>query len=386
MGDISREPAAGGGTGSDANESCVDGPWDGRRQRPTPTELERRGLGPDLGDPATVEDAEVTWLGGGSLDVARLPQPTATDASVHAPVSEREQNHDQSDLDAETPSEADGSAAEVPLAEAPLAEPADAAVVGAVGGEARAEAPAEAPAEANVELVRAAADDPAAEFADVDTLVEPAVAHDADPDTDDAMVELAATQEATATGAPGDELAAVVPLTDPAELGRVLSAVLLTSREPLSIFRLAQICDATQQAVREGLDMLEAEFRRSGLPLTVARTDDTIRVLTLPEVAPYLERSRGIKKAERLSPAALETLAVVAYRQPVMRVEIEAIRGVKVGPMLRTLLEHKLVTIVGRADVPGRPLQYGTTQQFLDRFGLASLRDLPSLKEAKSLG
>jgi segregation and condensation protein B len=166
----------------------------------------------------------------------------------------------------------------------------------------------------------------------------------------------------------------------------VLSAVLLTSREPLSIFRLAQICDATQHAVREGLDMLEAEFRRSGLPLTVARTDDTIRVLTLPEVAPYLERSRGIKKAERLSPAALETLAVVAYRQPVMRVEIEAIRGVKVGPMLRTLLEHKLVTIVGRADVPGRPLQYGTTQQFLDRFGLASLKDLPSLKEAKSLG
>jgi hypothetical protein len=201
MGDISREPAAGGGTGSDANESCVDGPWDGRRQRPTPTELERRGLGPDLGDPATAEDAEVSWLGGGSLDVARLPQPTATDASVHAPVSEREQNHDQPDLDAETPNEADGSAAEAPLAEA-----AEAAVVGAVGDEAHAEAPdearaeaphearAEAPHEANVELVRVAADDPADESSDVDALVEPAVAHDADPDTDDAMVELAATR------------------------------------------------------------------------------------------------------------------------------------------------------------------------------------------------
>jgi segregation and condensation protein B len=79
-------------------------------------------------------------------------------------------------------------------------------------------------------------------------------------------------------------------------------------------------------------------------------------------------------------------LAVIAYRQPVMRSEIEAIRGVKAGPMLRTLLQHKLVKVAGRADVPGRPLQYGTTQQFLERFGLASLQELPSVKEWKNLG
>ena len=108
--------------------------------------------------------------------------------------------------------------------------------------------------------------------------------------------------------------------------------------------------------------------------------------MTLPEVFPYLKRLKKVKKAERLSPAALETLAVVAYRQPVMRAEIEAIRGVKVGPTLHTLLEHKLVDVVGRADVPGRPLQYGTTQHFLDRFGVGSLKDLPSVKEFKSLG
>ena len=77
---------------------------------------------------------------------------------------------------------------------------------------------------------------------------------------------------------------------------------------------------------------------------------------------------------------------MIAYRQPVMRSEIEAIRGVKAGPMLRTLLQHKLVKVTGRADVPGRPLQYGTTQQFLERFGLASLQDLPSVKEWKNLG
>ena len=77
---------------------------------------------------------------------------------------------------------------------------------------------------------------------------------------------------------------------------------------------------------------------------------------------------------------------MIAYRQPVMRSEIEAIRGVKAGPMLRTLLQHKLVSVAGRADVPGRPLQYGTTPHFLERFGLASLQDLPSVKEWKNLG
>ncbi len=101
---------------------------------------------------------------------------------------------------------------------------------------------------------------------------------------------------------------------------------------------------------------------------------------------PYLQRLKGVKKLEKLSPAALETLAVVAYRQPVMRSEIEAIRGVKAGPMIRTLLQHKLVKVAGRADVPGRPLQYGTTPHFLERFGLTSLQDLPSVKEWKNLG
>lgn len=175
------------------------------------------------------------------------------------------------------------------------------------------------------------------------------------------------------------------PLTDPGELARVVLALLLTNREAISLLRLAQVCNATQDSVRAALDLAEQQLRAGGLPLAVALNDDHARVLTLPEVFLYLQRMKGIKKAERLSPAALETLAVIAYRQPVLRAEVEAIRGVKAGPMLRTLLEHKLVTITGRADVPGRPLQYGTTAQFLDRFGLASLKDLPSVKELKAL-
>jgi segregation and condensation protein B len=83
------------------------------------------------------------------------------------------------------------------------------------------------------------------------------------------------------------------------------------------------------------------------------------------------------RTSERISPAALETLAVVAYRQPVTKAEIEAIRGVQVGPILRTLVDRGLAKVVGRADVPGHPLQYGTTKSFLDRFGLSGLDDLP---------
>ena len=80
---------------------------------------------------------------------------------------------------------------------------------------------------------------------------------------------------------------------------------------------------------------------------------------------------------ERVSPAGLETLAIVAYRQPVTKAEIEAIRGVQAGPVLRSLVDRGLVKVTGRADQPGAPLQYGTTREFLDRFGLASLKELP---------
>jgi segregation and condensation protein B len=189
-------------------------------------------------------------------------------------------------------------------------------------------------------------------------------------------------------GAGEDEagLPPVPAIDDPAALARILYVLILTQRDGLTLFRLAQACNCTQKLVEQGLERLGADLQQSGLPLELARTGDSVRLLTLPEAFPYLQRLRGVKKMEKLSPAALETLAVIAYRQPVMRAEIEAIRGVKAGPMLRTLLQHKLVRITGRADVPGRPLQYGTTQQFLERFALSSLAELPSVKEFKQLG
>lgn len=208
----------------------------------------------------------------------------------------------------------------------------------------------------------------------------------AEPDQAKADADGEDAEPAAAKPRSGSPLPDVPPIEGIDHLSRVLLTLLLAAREGASLLRLAQSCDVSQKAVAEGLDHLAAMLGEQDLPLELSRSGDHVRLLSRPETFPYLQRLRGVKKTERLSQAALETLAVIAYRQPVIRAEIEAIRGVKAGPILRTLLDHKLVSVTGRADVPGRPLQYGTTQEFLERFGLSSLKDLPSVKEFKQLG
>ena len=134
-----------------------------------------------------------------------------------------------------------------------------------------------------------------------------------------------------------------------------------------------------------GLELLQETYRLEPRGLQVIRVAGGYRMATRPEYDRHLRALYRQRNRHRLGRAALETLAVIAYRQPVMRAEIEAIRGVKAGPILRTLLDHRMVKMVGRADVPGRPLQYGTTQHFLETFGLESLSDLPSVKEFRQL-
>ena len=169
------------------------------------------------------------------------------------------------------------------------------------------------------------------------------------------------------------------------QLSRVLGALLLSSRESLTLLRLSQATNTTSKQVRAALATLSESLKAAGLALEISINGEQVRLLTTPDVFDYLRNLRAVKKRDRLSAAALETLAVVAYRQPVIRAGIEAIRGVQAGPILRTLLDHRLVKMVGRADVPGRPLQYGTTQHFLETFGLESLSDLPSVKEFRQL-
>ena len=130
-------------------------------------------------------------------------------------------------------------------------------------------------------------------------------------------------------------------------------------------------------AFRSALQRLGVELESSGVPIVLKKIAGGWRLVSDPEVAEVVERLSEEPRPERISAAALETLAIIAYRQPVTKAEIEAIRGVQAGPVLKSLVDRGLVRVTGRADQPGSPLLYGTTRDFLERFGLGSPKDLP---------
>lgn len=170
---------------------------------------------------------------------------------------------------------------------------------------------------------------------------------------------------------PGEQL-------DDESLLRALTALVYASPEPLSERRLQQLLERpAMPRVRAALLALSERLAETSLPLELRQIAGGWQILTVADLGPVVQRLEKVRKAEKLSGAALETLAVVAYRQPVTKAEIEAIRGVQAGPMLRMLVDRGMVRVAGRADVPGHPLQYGTTRGFLERFGLASLEELP---------
>lgn len=171
---------------------------------------------------------------------------------------------------------------------------------------------------------------------------------------------------------------------DSVEPSRVVEALLLTSREPLSVERLKNLAGIEDgREVRALVEGLRMEYEASGRAFTVEEVGGGFRILTRAEYAPWLAKLRRREEEARLTPASLETLAIVAYRQPVLRAEVEKIRGVDAGGALRTLMERGLAKVVGRAEEPGNPMLYGTTRRFLSVFGLRSLTDLPRAKELK---
>lgn len=188
----------------------------------------------------------------------------------------------------------------------------------------------------------------------------------------------------------GDGLAHQAPLPamlEQQELKAVIEAILFVSPEPLSLDRLTlALGEITRAEVEQGLNQLNADYEQPGRGLHLAQVAGGYRIVTRPDYAPWIKRLEKVKAAPKLSRSALETLAIVAYKQPVVRGEIEQIRGVETSGVLRTLLERKLVRIVGRKEVPGRPIMYATTRSFLEHFGLRDLSDLPPLREFKELG
>ena len=165
-------------------------------------------------------------------------------------------------------------------------------------------------------------------------------------------------------------------------LAGAVEAVLLTSSRPITADAIATALtsggsDASPSRVEEAIAALNESLDRTGRAARVERVAGGYRLMTRPEHAPVLASIRQQHMHAKLSRAAIETLAIIAYKQPITRADLEAIRGVACGEVLRSLMERRLVTIDGRAEEPGRPMLYGTTREFLDQFGLASLKDLP---------
>jgi segregation and condensation protein B len=169
-------------------------------------------------------------------------------------------------------------------------------------------------------------------------------------------------------------------------LKSILEAVLFVSGEPLSVDRLLGVAEGVaREELMSTLRALEADYAAEGRGLQLVEVAGGFQITTRPDCAPWIKRLERAKEGAKLSRSAMETLAIVAYKQPVVRAEIEQIRGVESAAVLKTLLERRLVRIVGRRDAPGRPIMYGTTRQFLQAFGLKDLSDLPALRDIKEL-
>ena len=171
------------------------------------------------------------------------------------------------------------------------------------------------------------------------------------------------------------------------ELKAILEAVLFVSPEPVPVARLMSIVGTVSKSeVVQALGILTHDLDQDGRGIQLVQVAGGYRLVTKQEYGPWLKRMDKAKAAQKLSRSALESLAIIAYKQPLVRSEIEEIRGVETSGVLRTLCERKLVRIVGRKDVPGRPIMYGTTKFFLEHFGLQDLSQLPPLREFKELG
>jgi segregation and condensation protein B len=179
----------------------------------------------------------------------------------------------------------------------------------------------------------------------------------------------------------GAEPAKAEPL-DLRELKAILETLLFVSHGPVTVERLASVLEGVPKIeVRQALRSLQDEYDQVGRGLQVVEVAGGFQLVTRSDYGPW------IKRLEKNKPrSALESLAIIAYKQPIVRAEIEQIRSVEASGVIRTLLERKLIRMVGRKDMPGRPIMYGTTKYFLQHFGLRDLSELPPLREFKELG
>jgi segregation and condensation protein B len=167
-------------------------------------------------------------------------------------------------------------------------------------------------------------------------------------------------------------------------LRMIVESILFVAEEPVEIELLARICGCFAADISDTIETLAADYQGRGL--RIQRTGDAVQMVTAPQASSYVEEFLGVDESHRLSHAALETLAIIAYKQPMSRSTLEAIRAVNCDRALASLKIRGLITEVGRATTAGRPYLYGTTFRFLEYFGLEKPEDLPPLPEMPEPG
>lgn len=168
-------------------------------------------------------------------------------------------------------------------------------------------------------------------------------------------------------------------MTEGLPLKILVESLLFVAEGPVPIASLARALEVEAQQIEEALNDLKQEYSARGFRLQ--RFRDKVQLVTAPEAAPAIEKFLGVEGSSHLSAAALETLAIIAYRQPITRPAIEAVRGVNCDGVIQTLVSHGLIQEVGRQETAGRPILYATTFEFLQNFGLRGVEDLPPLEE-----
>ncbi|MFH2138811.1 MAG: SMC-Scp complex subunit ScpB [Candidatus Omnitrophota bacterium] len=166
------------------------------------------------------------------------------------------------------------------------------------------------------------------------------------------------------------------------EVKKIVEALLFVSEKPITMKQITEVCDKIEVSqIKEALKDLKEEYAKNDRGIQIVEVAGGYQFCTNPDCAAYIKKLYKTRRVWRLSGPSLETLAIIAYKQPVTRSEIEFIRGVNVDGVVKTLSERGLIKIKGRKDVPGKPILYGTTEEFLQYFGLKSLQDLPTLEE-----
>jgi segregation and condensation protein B len=201
------------------------------------------------------------------------------------------------------------------------------------------------------------------------------------------VVAEASTESASLATAPSEEAEAdTQPIERPEvpveDLPKLFEALLFVAGNPLPFDKLCEIAKTTEDIAKEALAKLQASLEERKSAFSLVEINGSYQFRTKQFFAPFIQELKRTRP-KRLSPAALETLAVVAYRQPVVKSDIEGIRGVDVTPTLKTLIDRKLIRIMGYQATVGQPALYGTTEQFLEIFGMKSLGDLPSLRDLR---